>query len=106
MADQPNITVTPANSSISDLTSSKYTVVMADADIVGTDESNGQTRHWLVNGASLSGTSRSFPRSPFHLLTIRCNLGDSAPYTLSIDDGTAVTEYAGPAPADGSGAHR
>lgn len=29
---------------------------MADADIVGTDESNGQTRHWLVNGASLSGT--------------------------------------------------
>lgn len=56
VADQPNITITPANSSISDLTSSKYTVVMADADIVGTDESSGQTRHWLVNGASLTGT--------------------------------------------------
>ena len=78
---------------------------MADADIVGTDESNGQTRHWLVNGASLTGTS-----SPTFLGCLR-NLmgfipGDSAPYTLSIDDGTAVTEYAGPAPASGSGAHR
>jgi hypothetical protein len=29
---------------------------MADADIVGTNESNGQTRHWLVNGVTLTGT--------------------------------------------------
>jgi hypothetical protein len=33
-----------------------YTLVMADADIVGTNESNGQTRHWLVNGVTLTGT--------------------------------------------------
>ena len=34
--------------------SGKYTVVMADADVVGTDESAGQTRHWLVNSATVS----------------------------------------------------
>ena len=26
---------------------------MADADVVGTKESVGQTRHWLVNGVTL-----------------------------------------------------
>ena len=47
------ITVTPANSSVS--LSGNYTVVMVDAGPVGTDETQGQTRHWLVNGASISG---------------------------------------------------
>jgi hypothetical protein len=33
-----------------------YTIILADGDIVGTDEANtNQTRHWLINGASLSG---------------------------------------------------
>lgn len=78
---------------------------MADADIVGTDESAGQTRHWLVNGASLTGASSSISLAYLFDLTYFTS-GDSAPYTLSIDNGTAVTGYAGPAPASGSGAHR
>jgi hypothetical protein len=34
-----------------------YTVIMVDANPVGTDESTtAQTRHWLVNGASFDTT--------------------------------------------------
>jgi hypothetical protein len=37
------------------LTLQVYTVIMADADIPGTDfAANPQTRHWLVNTVSLS----------------------------------------------------
>ena len=28
---------------------------MVDADVVGTDETKGQTRHWLVNGVTVAG---------------------------------------------------
>ncbi|KAL4245609.1 PEBP-like protein [Abortiporus biennis] len=83
VAPTPVLAVTPANSTVS-LTGS-FTLVMADAGPVGTDETQGQTRHWLVNGVTLTG---------------------SAPLNVSTTDGVAITSYAGPAPAQGSGAHR
>lgn len=79
----PQLTVTPANDTVK--LEGNYTLVMADADVVGTDESKGQTRHWLVNDVTLTGSS---------------------PFNVSTASGLAVTEYAGPAPASGSGAHR
>jgi hypothetical protein len=51
VAAAPEITIVPANSSVS--LAGNFTLVMADADVVGTDESVGQTRHWLVNGVTL-----------------------------------------------------
>ena len=43
------------------MVSQKYTVILADADIVGTDESTmPQTRHWLVNGAMLDSTQTPY----------------------------------------------
>lgn len=79
----PSLTLTPANSSVQ--LGGNYTLIMADAGPVGTDESQGQTRHWLVNGVTLNGT---------------------APLNIATKTGTAITKYAGPAPAQGSGAHR
>jgi len=76
----PSLTVTPANSSIS--LDGKFTIAMIDPAAVGADESGGQTRHWLVNGATISGG------------------------TVSIESGTQITEYAGPAPPAGTGPHR
>jgi len=84
VASTPVITIVPANSSVS--LQGNYTLVMADADVVGTNESLGQTRHWLVNGVTLTGSNSSL--------------------NASTADGVAVTEYAGPAPAAGSGPHR
>jgi phosphatidylethanolamine-binding protein (PEBP) family uncharacterized protein len=60
--------------------------VRSSSSPIGADQSAGQTRHWLVNGVKLSG--------------------DSAPYSLTYNDGTAVTDYGGPYPAEGSGPHR
>ncbi|KAI0094097.1 phosphatidylethanolamine-binding protein [Irpex rosettiformis] len=80
----PGLSVTPANSSVE--ISGTYTIVMADAGPVGTDESQGQTRHWLVNGATISN--------------------GSSPLNVSTDSGVAITKYGGPAPAAGSGPHR
>lgn len=51
MSPTPSLTLTPANSTIK--FEGTYTLVMADADIVGHDESE-QTRHWLVNGVTVS----------------------------------------------------
>lgn len=48
----PSLSLTPANSTVE--LSGNYTIVMADAGPVGTDESQGQTRHWLVNGATVA----------------------------------------------------
>ncbi|KAF8266615.1 phosphatidylethanolamine-binding protein [Lactarius quietus] len=84
VASTPLITIVPANSSVS--LQGNFTLVMADADVVGTNESLGQTRHWLVNGVTLTGSNSSL--------------------NASTDNGVAVTEYAGPAPAAGSGPHR
>lgn len=62
---------------------------MADADIVGTNEqTTPQTRHWLVNGVGIS------------------DAGDAGPYPLNFTGSTAITNYAGPGPASGSGSHR
>jgi len=76
----PTITVTAANSSVA--LSGNFTLAMVDADIVGTNESGGVNRHWLVNSVTVS---------------------DGA---ISNDSAVAITAYAGPGPASGSGPHR
>jgi hypothetical protein len=53
VAPTPEVTITPAAGSSSDAFTGNFTLVMADADVVGTNESVGQTRHWLVNGVTL-----------------------------------------------------
>lgn len=76
----PTVTVTPANSSVT-LTGT-YTIAMIDVDVVGADVSEGVTRHWLVNGVQITGG------------------------TVTNSSATAITPYAGPWPAAGSGPHR
>ncbi|KAF7984070.1 hypothetical protein HWV62_17624 [Athelia sp. TMB] len=76
----PELSVTPGNSSVS--FSGNYTLAMVDAGPVGTDESAGQTRHMLINSVTIDGSN------------------------VSTSAGLAVTAYAGPAPASGSGPHR
>lgn len=49
----PNLTLTPANSTIT--FDGNYTVAMIDPGAVGSDQSTGQNRHWLVNGAKVTG---------------------------------------------------
>lgn len=83
---QPVVTLTPVNDSPDVTASGTYTIAMIDADIVGADQTGGQTRHWLVNGVKATGTT--------------------APWTLDINSGTNITAYGGPFPASGSGAHR
>ncbi|KAF5386734.1 hypothetical protein D9615_001781 [Tricholomella constricta] len=79
-APTPEVTVTPVNSSL-ELTG-KYTITMVDADIVGSDLTKGVNRHWLINGV------------------------DIADGKVSNASATAITAYAGPGPAAGSGPHR
>ena len=94
--------MTPANSTVQ--LNGAFTLVMADAGPVGTDETQGQTRHWLVNGVTLSGVFASLLPS-FHRPNALATTG-SSPSTVNTTTGTAITQYAGPAPASGSGAHR
>ncbi|KAH8102846.1 phosphatidylethanolamine-binding protein [Cristinia sonorae] len=82
VAPTPNLTITGGNFTAEEL----FTLAMVDAGPVGSDQSQGQTRHWLVNGVTLTG--------------------EKAPFTVSTANGTAITQYAGPAPPAGSGAHR
>jgi len=82
-AQTPQVSIVPANNTVTP--QGPFTIVMADADIVGTDETAGQTRHWLVNGVTLTGTN---------------------PMVVSLAQGVAITQYAGPGPKAGSGAHR
>jgi len=86
VALEPELTIVPANTTDGSAFTGNFTLVMADADVVGTDESIGQTRHWLVNYVTLQNTSSSLSVS-----------------TLA---GVAVTDYAGPGPQAGSGPHR
>jgi len=79
VAPTPSLSVTPANSSVT--FNGTYTIAMVDAGPVGTDESPGVTRHWLVNGVQITGNTVG-------------------------TDGTAITQYAGPAPPTGTGPHR
>lgn len=52
---QPVVTLTPVNDSPDVTASSTYTIAMIDADIVGANQTAGQTRHWLVNGVKATG---------------------------------------------------
>lgn len=79
VAPTPSLSVTPANSTVS--FSGTYTIAMVDAGPVGTDITPGVTRHWLVNGVQITDNKVGA-------------------------DGTAITQYAGPAPPAGSGPHR
>lgn len=49
----PAVTITPADSSVS--LTGNYTLVMVDADVVGSKLPGGQNRHWLVNGVTING---------------------------------------------------
>lgn len=78
--------------------------MMVDADVVGTDETKGQTRHWLVNNVTVSGC-KSPPFILFHV--IMCSFSATGQnQTIDNSSALAVTEYAGPAPPEGSGPHR
>ena len=55
----PDLTIIPANSSVP--TTGNFTLMMIDARAVGTNESNGQILHWLVNYATLKNESSSSP---------------------------------------------
>lgn len=76
----PAVTVTPGSASAT-LTGT-YTLAMVDADIVDGDISKGVTRHWLVNGVKVEDKK------------------------VTNASATAITPYAGPWPAAGSGPHR
>ncbi|KAF9002036.1 phosphatidylethanolamine-binding protein [Cyathus striatus] len=76
----PAVTVTPANASVQ--LAGTYTLAMVDADVVGSNISQGVTRHWLINGVTINDSS------------------------ISNTSATAITPYAGPWPAAGSGPHR
>ncbi|OXG45106.1 nuclear protein [Cryptococcus neoformans] len=86
VSSSPTLAVSPASNATLE-SGQLYTIVMVDADIVGTDESTTeQTRHWLVNSASLST--------------------EAASYAVNWTGSTSITDYAGPGPASGSGSHR
>ncbi|KAF9476608.1 PEBP-like protein [Pholiota conissans] len=76
----PTVTVTPQDTSVS--LTGNYTLAMVDADVVGSKLPEGQNRHWLVNGVTINGS------------------------TVSNSSAVAITSYAGPWPAAGSGPHR
>ncbi|RXW24182.1 hypothetical protein EST38_g1652 [Candolleomyces aberdarensis] len=76
----PVVTVTPANSSVT--LDGTYTIAMIDVDVVGAELDEGVTRHWLVNGVTIENG------------------------VVSNSSATAITPYAGPWPAAGSGPHR
>ena len=61
--------VVPANSSVQ--LGSTFTLALVDAGPVGSDQSGGQTRHWLVNGAT--SESSGGVCHPF-LFTLRDNV--------------------------------
>jgi len=85
-ASAPSLAIRAVNNASDISTEDRYTVMMIDADIVGTNAMNTPlTRHWLVNGATLS---------------------DEDPHTITFDSATTITDYAGPGPAEGSGPHR
>ncbi|KAF8892710.1 phosphatidylethanolamine-binding protein [Infundibulicybe gibba] len=73
----PDVLVTSASA-----LTSNYTIAMIDVGTVGSDQSKGVTRHWLVNSVAVAGGK------------------------VTNTTGTAITAYAGPGPAPGSGAHR
>jgi phosphatidylethanolamine-binding protein (PEBP) family uncharacterized protein len=87
VAKAPQVTVTPANSSVS--TTGNFTLMMVDAFAAGTNESNGQILHWLNNFATLQNDPPSCPS-----------------LNVSTECGVVVTNYVSPAPPVGTGLHR
>ncbi len=111
MASAPELVVVPANSSVT--VSGNFTLVMADANVVGTNQSEGQTRHWLVNGVTLKNGAWELLLLFFFFLglfyafnQLDPNYLGTSSLNVSTSGGVAITEYTGPGPADGSGAHR
>ncbi|KAJ6611750.1 phosphatidylethanolamine-binding protein [Mycena sp. CBHHK59/15] len=80
VAAAPTVSVHSFNATLD----GNFTIAMVDADVVGTDESGGVNRHWLLNSVTVSGSDN----------------------TVSNSSATPITEYAGPGPASGSGPHR
>jgi len=88
VGSSPELSIIPTENATRFGEMGMYTVIMADADIPGTDyAANPQTRHWLVNSASVQADGEG-------------------PYPLNFTGSTAITDYAGPGPAEGSGPHR
>jgi len=89
VATYPMVSFTPtANASSSFNSSTKFTIMLVDANVVGTNESNTpQTRHWLVNSATL-------------------DMQSEGGWALNFTGSTAITNYNAPGPAPGSGSHR
>ena len=98
VANAPTVTVTPGNSSVT--LSGNYTLAMLDAGTVGEQLPDGQTRHWLENGVSVSG-AYAFP-----VVLPTVDSYDTPGSTVSNASAVAITSYAGPGPAAGSGPHR
>ena len=88
VSSAPTLTVVGASnfSASFDNEDQKFTVAMVDADIVGTDESGNQTRHWLANNVELSGEEDDV-------------------YGLNFTT-APIGDYVGPGPFDGTGPHR
>jgi phosphatidylethanolamine-binding protein (PEBP) family uncharacterized protein len=89
-AAAPDLKIVPANAGVSP--AGNFTLVMVDARVVGTNESDGQILHWLVNYVTLRNDSSCPPSSPSLNVSTAC--------------GVVVTDYVGPTPPEGSGPHR
>lgn len=68
VADTPTLLLTPANNTVK--LGGNYTLVMADAGAVGADETQGQTRHWLVNGVTINGKAHVPHPKAYSSLTV------------------------------------
>ncbi|KEI37928.1 uncharacterized protein L969DRAFT_95778 [Mixia osmundae IAM 14324] len=91
VAELPSFTLLPASGQASTLTGSdaRYTLMLADAAAIGDPDPQGDYRHFLVNYLTLNGTAAADGSIAFN---------PSA--------GNVVTNYAGPGPNAGEGAHR
>jgi phosphatidylethanolamine-binding protein len=87
VATAPNVTITPANSSVP--TTGNFTLMMVDAAAIGTNDSKGVVLHWLANTATLKTDSSPCPS-----------------LDVSTNGGVVVTNYVSPAPPVGTGVHR
>ncbi len=85
----PSVSITPANSSVQ--LGSNFTLMMVDADAVGTDESAGQTRHWLVNGVTLSnGTVYVFVPPALSLYPTQARVQRMSPHPPALPSQTTL----------------
>ncbi|KAL7006899.1 hypothetical protein EMMF5_003483 [Cystobasidiomycetes sp. EMM_F5] len=86
VASAPSVAVWPAQGA-NYSTTSKYTLMLADASALGDPDAQGEYRHYLANGV---GVPASFNGSG----------------AFNVTNGTVITNYAGPGPIAGTGAHR